>query len=271
MISNDMVSGTVCAADVPSSRLGYRKYGAGEIPVLLLHEWLAAHANYMPMLSYVDDRLFSYVLADLRGYGLSRHLPGDYSAAEAACDLLRLADMLGFESFCLVGHSMSGMIAQRIAADAPERVRRLVLISPVPASGFRMDEAGFQSMAAVVADEAAAAKAIRARTGDRYGATWIARKLALMRSGAQPEPMMGYLRMFTSTDFSADVAGLTTPVYILLSEHDIEAYREPRVAEIFGSLYPDLSIEVSREAGHYMMLETPVWAASRIEQFLEAA
>jgi pimeloyl-ACP methyl ester carboxylesterase len=249
--------------------IGYRLHGTGPAAVFFLHEWLAAHDNYLPMLSYLDERRFTCVLADLRGYGLSRHLLGDCSAAEAAGDVLRLADALAIERFALVGHSMSGMIAQRIAADAPGRVQRLVLISPVPASGFRTDAAGFARMAAIIGDEEAAAEAIRARTGGRYGAAWTARKLALMQAGTRPEALLGYLRMFTATDFAADVAGLDLPVRILLGEHDIPAYREPAVRSGFAPLYPRLSLEISREAGHYMMLETPVWTASRIECFLE--
>ena len=83
--------------------------------------------------------------------------------------------------------------------------------------------------------------------------------------------MMGYLRMFTGTDFASEIAGLAVPVRALLGEHDIAVYREANVAKVFEPLYPHLSIDVSREAGHYMMLETPVWTASRIEQFFEAA
>lgn len=271
MASNVGNMGTAIPADIDLMILGHYKYGEGSVPVLVLHEWLAAHHNYLPMLSYVDAGRFTYLFADLRGYGLSGNFLGDFSAAEAAADVLRLADALGFESFCLVGHSMSGMIAQRVAADAPDRVNRLLLISPVPASGFKTDEAGFRSMAAIVENRAAAAAAVGARTGYRYGSAWVARKLDLMAAGGQSEPMMGYLRMFTGTDFADEVAGLQTPVSVLVGEHDIEAYREATIVKNFGPLFPNLSVQVSREAGHYMMLETPVWAASRIEQFLEAA
>lgn len=271
MTDNIGVGGTAVTADTHSMTLGHYKYGKGPIAVLMLHEWLAAHHSYLPMLSYIDARRFTCLMADLRGYGLSRNFAGEFSLAEAAADVLRLADASGLKSFCLVGHSMSGMIAQRVAADAPGRVRHLLLISPVPASGFKTDEAGFRSMAAIVENEAAAAAAVGARTGNRYGAAWIARKLDLMAAGGQSEPMMGYLRMFTGTDFADDVAGLQTPVRVLVGEHDIEAYREAAIAKNFGPLFPKLSVQVSREAGHYMMLETPVWAASRIEQFLETA
>ena len=252
-----------------SNRLGYQRVGTGPNLVIVLHEWLAAHHNYVPMHPYLDGNNFSWIFADLRGYGLSRHLDGVFSADEAAADVLRLADTLGAARFSLVGHSMSAMIAQKVALISCDRIERMVLISPVPPSGFKLDASGLTSMAAAIADEAATTRAISARTSGRYGAGWISCKLGLKAIGTQPEPMRGYLRMFTSTDFAAEVTGLNVPIQILLGTHDIDAFRMYSVSSSFR-LYPDLLIEECHGAGHYMMLEAPVWTASRIETFLKA-
>ncbi|WP_168220488.1 alpha/beta fold hydrolase [Azospirillum thermophilum] len=258
-------------ADPSRSLLGHLRVGSGPRPVVVLHEWLADHRNYAAMTGWLDGGRFTWILADLRGYGLSRDLPGDFTAAEASADVLRLMDGLGHRRFDLVGHSMSGMIAQRVALDAPERVGRLVLISPVPPSGFRADAATLDRMAALIHDDVAAREAIAARTGHRYGAVWLDRKLALLRSSARPEAMRGYLRMFTGTDFAAQAAGLPLPILALLGEHDIEPYREPRIRAALEPLYPALAVRVCREAGHYMMLEAPVFTASSIDAALDAA
>lgn len=110
--------------------LGHGRAGAGERPVVVLHEWLADQRNYALLHPWLDGAAFTYRFVDLRGYGLSCEMAGAYSAAEAAGDVLRLMSVLGHRRFDIVGHSMSGMIAQRIALDAPDRVGRMVLISP---------------------------------------------------------------------------------------------------------------------------------------------
>lgn len=248
--------------------LGHIRYGAGSEAVIVMHEWLGDHTNYDPVIPYLDKSRFSYVLADLRGYGLSQHIRGKFSASEAASDALHLMTTLGFERFHVVGHSMSAMVAQRLAADAPERVKAMIAITPVPASGFKVDDATRTRMAAAVDDDSAAKEAIAARTSKRYGETWLNRKLAMARAAATREAMFGYLNMFTGTDFSDDVKGLRVPVLAIVGEHDIPVYREENVRTIFGNTYPTFELAVCREAGHYPMLEAPVFLAAQMERFL---
>jgi pimeloyl-ACP methyl ester carboxylesterase len=67
------------------------------------------------MTPYLTPDQFTYVFADLRGYGASRRIAGDYSLEEAAGDVIALADRFGWKAFSLVGYSMTGLVVQRIA------------------------------------------------------------------------------------------------------------------------------------------------------------
>ncbi|WP_286175996.1 alpha/beta fold hydrolase [Arthrobacter sp. NEB 688] len=63
---------------------------------------------------------------DLRGQGGSDR-PGTYSIALMARDVAGLLDVLGEPVVDLVGHSLGGLVACRVAAERPETVRRLIL------------------------------------------------------------------------------------------------------------------------------------------------
>lgn len=246
----------------------YRVIGNGSQGVLVMHEWLGDHNNWEPLWPYLNTEQYSFIFVDLRGYGWSKAVQGVYSANEAAGDAAQVMERLGFRRYHVVGHSMSGMVAQRLAVNYPERVKSLVAISPVPASGFKTDDAGMQGLRAVINDDEALKRAIAARGGSRYGDTWINFKLKLARNAMTKEAMAGYLQMFTQTDFAQEARGLKTPVLAITGKYDLPFYQEDSVRKNFAPLYPNFTLKVCQESGHYSMLEAPVFLASSIEAFI---
>jgi 3-oxoadipate enol-lactonase len=112
--------------------LGFTSYGNGPVRVLVLQDWFCDHSSWDAARPYLTPSRFSYIFADLRGYGTSREIEGNYTLEEAAGDAIALADKLGWNRFSLIGHWMSGLIVQRIAQLAPGRISRIVAIAPVP-------------------------------------------------------------------------------------------------------------------------------------------
>ncbi|KFG70887.1 3-oxoadipate enol-lactonase [Microvirga sp. BSC39] len=70
---------------------------------------------------------FRVILYDKRGHGLSDAPSTPYTIDEHTDDLLALLDHLGAERASLVGLSVGGMIAQRMAVRAPGRVQSITL------------------------------------------------------------------------------------------------------------------------------------------------
>ena len=71
------------------------------------------------------------VAVDLPGFGRTRaHASDPLTVDGYVAFVLQVADKLGWERFTLHGNSMGGLIATLIAAEHPERVERLVLVSP---------------------------------------------------------------------------------------------------------------------------------------------
>lgn len=259
---------SACASNGPAAgRLGHVVVGNGPEKVLVLHEWLGDHSNYDGVVPHLSTDKATYVFADLRGYGLSREMGGTYTLAEVVADCLALMDSLGVSRFQVVGHSMTGMVAQYMALTQPERVAGIVCVCPVPATGFKTDEAGLAKLRLVISDDAAARTAIVARTANRYGEPFLARKLAMIRR-ADPLAMEGYMRMFASNDFSARASGVGQPVTLLTGAQDLPFYRAASLEPMFRGWYRNLRAAAIADAGHYPMLETPILLASQIERGL---
>jgi 3-oxoadipate enol-lactonase len=252
-------------------RLGHCRLGDGPAICVVLHEWLGDHVNWEPVLPYLQLDRHTLVFMDLRGYGWSRALAGSYTLDEATSDVLRTADQLGLSRFHLVGHSMSGLVAQALALQSAPRIQSVTLFSPVPPAGFKADGDAMKALNAVIDDDAAAARAITARTGNRYGPGWLQRKLAIARKAATIDALRGYLAMFTSSAVTGDTQRLTAPLHVVSGAQDIPFYRAEAWHNAFQSAYKHATFETIDDAGHYAMLETPVRVATIIEKQMGAA
>ena len=105
--------------------------GGPDAPVvLLLHGFGASLHTWEPWASGLQDR-WRVIRIDLPGAGLTGADPtGDYSDARSIQVLLALMDGLGVAHASVVGHSMGGRLAWRLAAEHPQRVDKLVLLAP---------------------------------------------------------------------------------------------------------------------------------------------
>lgn len=117
--------------DVAGLSLHVRDAGPKGAPALVmvhgfgssLHTW----EDWVQMLAR-DHRVIRF---DLPGSGLTGPDPtGDYSDTRSLAVLTGLMDRLGVKQASLIGNSIGGRIAWKFAATNPERVDKLVLISP---------------------------------------------------------------------------------------------------------------------------------------------
>lgn len=114
--------------DIPLGRIAALRNDGHGPRVLALHGWLDNAASFLPMAPYLRE--LDLVALDMPGHGHSVHLPPgtDYGFPLALNTLLDVADALGWESFCLLGHSMGAGLASLLAAACPQRVERLLAI-----------------------------------------------------------------------------------------------------------------------------------------------
>ncbi|MDX6533544.1 MAG: lipase [Gaiellales bacterium] len=73
-----------------------------------------------------------WLAVDLRGHGRSTWVP-PWTTEQHVADLLETLDAEGIERCSVVGHSFGGHVAMHLAATAPDRVERIVLLDPASA------------------------------------------------------------------------------------------------------------------------------------------
>ena len=97
-------------------------------PVLAIHG-VQGHGRRFRRLAEEALPEWSIVAPDLRGHGDSTWDP-PWDAATHVDDLLATLDAEGVDRFDVIGHSFGGLLAMWLAAAAPDRVRRLLLLDP---------------------------------------------------------------------------------------------------------------------------------------------
>lgn len=246
---------------------GYELIGSGPSKVVVLHGIFGDHGIWSPIYPLLDREQFTYAFMDYRGYGASRALAGTHTIQEISADAIALADSLGWQKFSVVGHSMGGMAAQRVAVDAGQRVQCVVGITPVPASGVPFPAEVRTLFESAVHDDGAARTVIEGSLGQRLTPALSTHILKLTRNSSTPDAFSGYLEAFSRTDFSAEARVVRLPMLVLIGEHD-GGVSEAFVRATFPTLYPQVQLEILPNVGHYPMVESPAWLVTVMEKFL---
>ncbi|MFZ5723079.1 MAG: alpha/beta fold hydrolase [Pseudomonadota bacterium] len=115
--------------DLATGTLHFRRAGAGS-PLLLLHANPGDSRDYEAVFTALAAH-FDVIAPDWPGYGASAPLAGEAASAMALHRTLTgFLDALGLERVALIGNSVGGYAAARLAIEQPQRVSKLVLVSP---------------------------------------------------------------------------------------------------------------------------------------------
>jgi pimeloyl-ACP methyl ester carboxylesterase len=112
---------------IRGNRIHYYEGGSGA-PVVLVHGLGSRAEDWANLMQQLKQAGFHVYAIDLLGYGRSaRPADASYSIPEEAQYVEEFLAQRGLQKVNLVGWSMGGWVAMRVALDQPTRVARLVL------------------------------------------------------------------------------------------------------------------------------------------------
>lgn len=250
-----------------ANTLGHELVGTGPKRLLVLNDWLCDTSTWNSARPYLNLTRFTWAFADLRGYGRSRALRGEYNLAEATADTLALADALAWPRFSLVTHSMSTYVGMHLGQHAPERIERLVLITPGPPRSFGADDAWLAQAQDNARSDERRAKAIRERFATRLSPGWAEHKCARWLATSNADAAASYIAMYARDGLPAPEREIRVPTLAITGEEDAETMRSAAARQNLTPLCPRLEIAALVQCGHYPMEELPPRTVSLIEHF----
>jgi pimeloyl-ACP methyl ester carboxylesterase len=254
----------------PGARLAYEVTGDGPA-VVLIHGFSLDMRTWDAQAGPLAAR-FRVVRYDCRGFGASG--PLDPAVAYAHVDdLVALLDHLGIEDAALVGLSFGGQLAVEAALAAPDRVRRLALLSSV-LDGVPWDAESWAALRKV------------ARQVDAHGVlagreAWldhplfaaareqpaVAGRLAAMVASYPGQHWLGQdpHRRPDSRAFDA-LEGVTVPTLVVSGQRDVPGFRE--MSAVLAARIPGAEHHVVPGAGHLVNMEQPDIVNDLLARFL---
>ncbi len=128
--------------------LNYKLNGSG--PTIILIHGLFGNLDNLGLLARDLEKDHQVLSLDLRNHGLSFHSQcHNYSVMSE--DVHHLISTLKLKNITLIGHSMGGKVAMKLAADYPEQIKKLVVMDIAPvAYSQKNHDAVFSGLKAVL-------------------------------------------------------------------------------------------------------------------------
>jgi pimeloyl-ACP methyl ester carboxylesterase len=265
----------VAARGVDGAILAARVDGDGD-PLLLIAGLGATRRVFDPVLAALAQR-YRVITYDPRGVGDSEHGTLAIGIEQLAADATAVMEAAGCESAHVLGASMGGVVAQRVAVEGEHRVRRLILAAThpprphaVPASPSAM--AALLGRGAHTPEEAyrIACTVLYSPKFQRSHAEFIDEQVRVR--AARPVPARVFRDQLAALRQPSDVwerlAGVGAPTLVLHGTADVIAPFEN--ARLLAHRIPGARLRPFEECGHLFFHERPDETARVVHEFLRA-
>ena len=258
-------------AELTDVRCYYEVIGQGE-PLVLIPGLGSTSAIWQPVLDHFSTHL-SVVRFDNRDIGQSVGNRHPNTISDYSSDLIELLDHLQIDRAHVMGLSLGGIIAQRLAIDYPARIDRLILVSCTHEFGPYLRE-----ITRLVGQTLRwFPRAAFARTMEILGAgpTYLdayperieKRLQQISEMGVPGKAIIRQLRALAASNIKPNEYHIQSPTLVISGEYD--TFIPNCYARDMAKLIEDSNFMIVPEAGHNPFLDCPDRVLPVISQFLE--
>ena len=193
---------------------------------------------------------------DHRGHGGSPVPPGPYSIDALGRDVLALLDSLELERASYCGLSIGGMVGIWLAAHAPERIDRLVLLCtaaylPPPEAWAERAAAVQRAGSTEVVADSVVARWLTPEFAQRHPEALA--KLRAMLVATSPEAYAACCRAIERMDLRADLPRIRAPTLVVAGAQDPST--PPEHGEAIAAAIPGARFELLAPSAHLCAVE----------------
>ncbi len=255
-------------AQVNGTTIYFEEAGSGE-PLVLIHGIGGSTEDWATVMPRFAGH--SRVIAlDVRGFGRSAKPKGPYSAEQWAADVAALLRYLQIGQAVIVGHSMGGVVAQRILLDYPGQVKAAVLVST--SSQVNEKASAYWEAQADQIEEEGLGPMIERRQA-AYDEDFIASHPEVIASDERrlrlndKKAYAAGARAVARYHFTEELKSVAKPVLIIQGLDDIQT--PPGGSVIMSRAIPGARLEMLEHCGHSVMNDQPEKLITLVQGFLD--
>jgi pimeloyl-ACP methyl ester carboxylesterase len=227
--------------------------GHGDTRVLVLHGWALDSAVWSAARSETDLERFTYAFLDFPAYGAACNAETPASGIDSmAAVALVAADELGWRTFSVLGHSMGGATAIRVATLAPDRVMSVVGLCPVSPAGTPLDQVTYEGFRSAFPNSGATLSSLAPNLSARQLQNLVSRSHEVMNQAVWD----AYLANWTSANFADSLSSYGGPVTLAYGDGDPFVTKDYLSAT--AKALKSVTVLPIEGAGHYPMVEQTV-------------
>lgn len=250
----------------------YETQGSGP-PVILLHGWLGSWGYWLDTMEALSDAFRTYAL-DFWGFGESGKPRSGYEVDDFVGLVDQFMDRLGIPAAPVVGHSMGGTVALKLAMEHPERVTKVAVVgSPISGRSLSLPLrlAGRKSVAYLVWHMPEMLRWGIRTFSPRLAYDWRKWYDMIMHdlSRTTLEAFLTSIRSLRQTDLTPRLGEVQVPVLGFYGQRDLIV--DPRQGGVLLRGAPKADLAMLEHCGHFPMLDDPALFSSRLRQFLVAS
>lgn len=261
--------------EIDGVTLHLRDTGPRGAPALILLHGLGASLHTWEPWARALDSTYRVIRFDFPGHGLSGPAAEtDYRDDRTRRLLTALLDSLRIPRATLIGNSLGGRIAWSFAAESPERVNKLVLISPdgFASPGFEYDKPADVPSVLAVMRWVLPRSVLRANLVPAYAKTdrltdsIVTRYHDLMRAPGNRDAMLLRMQQTMLTDPLPRLRRIAAPTLLLWGEQD-QMIPIANAADYLRAM-PQAELVRLPDVGHLPFEEAPATALVPLRRFL---
>ena len=262
--------------NIDGVRVHYRDEGEGPA-IVLVHAHFASLLGWEPWVDALKED-YRVIRFDMTSHGLTGPDPtGDYTVERTVELAERFIDALGLETLSIGGTSLGGTVALHYASRHPERVDKLILLSPGSLEGKeQMKKRGKPGKSAEILTYILPRAIPKYLLSSAWGETTelpeelVDRWYDMWMREDQRAAEIARLRQYEAGDLEGVAAAVRTPVLILWGEENPQAKVEqaPEFIELLSSA-ESVQLKIYPGVGHMAVQEAGDITGADVRAFLD--